>query len=75
MNPSTQRRIRREAIRELDERLSALYKLRSDLFLAIEDADDFVEANARRWIRIQERIIRSHCAKYGLPRPHDVPED
>ena len=65
----------RMAIRKLEELLKGMASRRNDLAACRNKGDAVGVRRYERALKLNHSLIREHCAKHGLKRPHDVPPE
>ena len=63
------------AKRRLKELLMAMSSRRDDLAECRNKGDVFGVERCERALKLNHSLIRAHCAKHHLKRPHDVPPE
>ncbi len=63
------------AKRRLKELLMAMSSRRDDLAACRNKGDAAGVARCELALKLNYSLIRAHCAKHGLKRPHDVPPE
>ena len=66
---------KRVAIRKLEELLMAMASRRNDLAACRNKGDAAGVARYARALKLNYSLIRAHCAKHHIKRPHDVPSE
>ena len=66
---------KRMAIRKLEELLMGMASRRNDLAACRNKGDAAGVVRYDRALKLNHSLIRAHCAKHGLKRPHDVPPE
>ncbi len=66
---------KRVAIRKLEELLMGMASRRNDLAACRNKGDAAGVVRYDRALKLNHSLIRAHCAKHGLKRPHDVPPE
>ncbi len=66
---------KRVANQQLDDRLTGMSWHRNDLAACRNKGDAPGVARYERALKLNHSLIRAHCAKHGLKRPHDVPPE
>ncbi len=64
---------KRAAKRRLKELLMAMHSRRDDLAAYRKKGDAASVARCERALKLNDSLIRAHCAKHDLELPHDVP--
>ncbi len=64
---------KRAAERDLEKKLMTVSSHRRDLEAFRKEGDAAGVERCERALKIDDALIRGHCAKHGLDRPHDVP--
>ena len=66
---------KRVAIRKLEELLMTMASRRNDLAACRNKGDAVGVERYERALKLNHSLIRAHCAKHHLKRPHDVPPE
>ncbi len=66
---------KRAAERELEKKMMTRHAHQRDLEAYRKEGDAAGEERCERALKIDDALIRGHCAKHGLDRPHDVPAE
>jgi len=66
---------KRAAKRRLEDLLMAMGRHRRDREAYRKKGDAAGEERCDRVLKINDSLIRSHCAKHDLELPHDVPPE
>ncbi len=65
----------RVAIRKLEELLTVMASRRNDLAVCRNKGDAVGVERYERALKLNHSLIREHCAKHHLKRPHAVPPE